>query len=140
MGPHYETWQHSAHREVTNCNDCHVPHDNIFNTLKLKTVCAIQPVLLCVLSHKVLTLSEGAMDVVPNNCIRCHENQVQNLENGVLTSTPTSHGYGKYRWDCHRETPHGELRSLSATPNAIIPVNERIIPDWITKKLNEEKK
>jgi len=28
MNPQYITWFHSSHREVANCNDCHVPQDN----------------------------------------------------------------------------------------------------------------
>jgi formate-dependent nitrite reductase cytochrome c552 subunit len=31
MAPQYATWNHSAHREKTNCNDCHVPHNNVLN-------------------------------------------------------------------------------------------------------------
>jgi cytochrome c nitrite reductase small subunit len=34
MAPQYATWQHSAHREYTNCNDCHVPHNNIATKTK----------------------------------------------------------------------------------------------------------
>ena len=30
MGPFYATWQHSSHGRITVCNDCHVPHDNVF--------------------------------------------------------------------------------------------------------------
>ena len=26
MGPYYATWQHSSHKMVATCNDCHVPH------------------------------------------------------------------------------------------------------------------
>ena len=142
MGPHYATWQHSAHKEVTNCNSCHVPHDNIVNTYYFKAQDGLRHSTIFTMrtEPQSIKLSEGAIDVVQNNCIRCHENLVQSLEDKTLTSTPTSHGYGKYCWDCHRETPHGAVRSLSATPNAIIPVNESIIPEWITKKLNEEKK
>jgi cytochrome c nitrite reductase small subunit len=36
MAPQYATWSHSAHREETNCNDCHVPHNNIFNKYYFK--------------------------------------------------------------------------------------------------------
>src|SRR5690606_28565128 len=36
MAPQYATWQHSAHRLTTNCNDCHVPHDNIFHKYYFK--------------------------------------------------------------------------------------------------------
>ncbi|HSH52035.1 MAG TPA: NapC/NirT family cytochrome c [Bacteroidales bacterium] len=25
MVPQYATWNHSSHREITHCNDCHVP-------------------------------------------------------------------------------------------------------------------
>lgn len=31
MNPQYITWTHSSHREVANCNDCHVPHNNKAN-------------------------------------------------------------------------------------------------------------
>lgn len=31
MGPYYATWQHSSHKMVATCNDCHVPHNNILN-------------------------------------------------------------------------------------------------------------
>ncbi|MCK7529866.1 MAG: NapC/NirT family cytochrome c [Marinilabiliales bacterium] len=28
MTPQFATWSHSAHRSVTDCNACHVPHDS----------------------------------------------------------------------------------------------------------------
>ena len=36
MAPQYATWSHSAHRELTNCNDCHVPHNNVLNKYYFK--------------------------------------------------------------------------------------------------------
>jgi len=42
MAPQYATWFHSAHREVTHCNDCHVPHDNFFNHYYFKAKDAIR--------------------------------------------------------------------------------------------------
>ena len=30
MTPYYATWMHGAHARNTTCNDCHVPHDNVF--------------------------------------------------------------------------------------------------------------
>ncbi len=27
MTPQFSTWSHSAHRTITDCNACHVPHD-----------------------------------------------------------------------------------------------------------------
>ena len=31
MAPQYATWKSSSHKEVATCNDCHVPHNNVFN-------------------------------------------------------------------------------------------------------------
>ena len=36
MYPQYSTWFHSSHREVAHCNDCHVPHDNVFHKYYFK--------------------------------------------------------------------------------------------------------
>ena len=30
MTPYYATWMHSSHARDATCNDCHVPHNNIF--------------------------------------------------------------------------------------------------------------
>ena len=37
MAPQYATWYHSSHRERTNCNDCHVPHNNVLNKYFFKS-------------------------------------------------------------------------------------------------------
>ena len=29
MQPYYATWDHSSHKNVTTCNECHVPHENV---------------------------------------------------------------------------------------------------------------
>src|SRR5512133_7151 len=31
MAPQFATWSHSSHRGRASCNDCHVPHNNVFN-------------------------------------------------------------------------------------------------------------
>jgi len=36
MAPEYATWNHSSHGRNTVCNDCHIPHDNVFRTYFLK--------------------------------------------------------------------------------------------------------
>ena len=37
-------------------------------------------------------------------------------------------------WDCHRETPHGRVRSLSAVPNAQVPQLPSTVPNWFKNK------
>ena len=35
--PEFATWERGSHGRVTNCNDCHVPQDNIFRKHFFKT-------------------------------------------------------------------------------------------------------
>jgi cytochrome c nitrite reductase small subunit len=43
----------------------------------------------------------------------------------------TLEGNGKRCWDCHREVPHGSVRSLSATPWVEVPAPKSPVPDWL---------
>ena len=46
----------------------------------------------------------------------------------------------KYCWDCHRETPHGRVHSLSSTPYARgLPHPESVIPLWLHEFVSSEK-
>lgn len=131
MSPQYSTWKHSAHREVTNCNDCHVPHDNIFNHYYFKAKDGIRHASIFTLRREpqVIYIKESGIEVVQNNCIRCHERLVENTGlvkymNGICKSTE------RLCWDCHRETPHGRVNSLSSVPYARIPSKQSALPKW----------
>jgi cytochrome c nitrite reductase small subunit len=39
-------------------------------------------------------------------------------------------------WECHRETPHGRVNSLSSVPYARVPLPESPVPDWIKKHIS----
>jgi cytochrome c nitrite reductase small subunit len=142
MGPQYSTWQHSAHREVTTCNDCHTPQDSIFKHYAFKAQDGLRHSTIFTMrtEPQSIKINKAALAVVQSNCIRCHDNLIQNIDTQRKSTAVTSHGYDRLCWECHRETPHGNVRSLSSTPNAIIPVNESIIPEWIQKKLNKKNK
>ena len=74
MAPQYATWSHSAHREVTNCNDCHVPHNNIFNTYYFKAMDGLRHATVFTLRREpqVIFIKSAGKKVVQQNCIRCH--------------------------------------------------------------------
>ena len=36
MSEHYAAWTKSSHHAVAGCNDCHTPHDNLFNKYRVK--------------------------------------------------------------------------------------------------------
>jgi len=105
----YVTWNHSSHRNVATCNDCHVPHDNIVHTYAFKAKDGLRHASMFTLrmEPQVIQLSAAAVPVVEQNCRRCHEQLVGEVHARAWTP-------GDNRcWDCHREVPHGRVSSLS---------------------------
>ncbi len=135
MAPQYATWNHSAHREVTNCNDCHVPHNNVFNKYYFKAKDGMRHATMFTLRKEpqVIFIHEAGQEVVQNNCIRCHSNKI--TDSKVLAYTNDYHTARTERkcWECHRETPHGRVNSLSSVPNARVPVPETPVPEWLNR-------
>ncbi len=117
MYPQYTTWAHSAHGNVATCNDCHVPHDNLLHHYAFKAKDGMKHATIFTLraEPQVIKMSEAAIPVVQNNCIRCHTNTVESAAMHGLAPD------GLRCWDCHRDTPHGRARSLSATPQVLRP-------------------
>jgi cytochrome c nitrite reductase small subunit len=117
MTTQYVTWQHSSHARSATCNDCHVPHDTIWSHYFFKAKDGLRHAAIFTLRREpqVIRLSEGAVPVVEENCRRCHG---ATIEEAALAQ----HARGDLRcWECHRETPHGSVRSLSAVPGVFQP-------------------
>jgi len=140
--PHYANWAHNSHYLVTTCNDCHVPHNNIFNKYLFKAEDGLNHATMFTLrlEPQVIIMEDETRDLVRENCIRCHEKTVK--KEFIYTVQPNYHNFLEERWclDCHRETPHGRVNGLSSTPNALtIPKSKRIVADWLNnEKKNEE--
>lgn len=132
MNPQYASWQHSSHKNVTNCNDCHVPHTNVVSKYYFKAKDGLRHAAMFSLrlEPQVIRIKEAGMVVVQENCIRCHNYQNENVSTQV-TFSEAEHGAGKLCWDCHRETPHGRVNSLTSTPNARTPKLGSPVPDWM---------
>lgn len=133
MAPQYATWSHSSHREVTNCNDCHVPHDNVLNHYYFKAKDGMRHATIFTLrlEPQVIFIHEAGQKVVYQNCIRCHEPLLKNPKFTTLfPEMATRHEQGPC-WDCHRETPHGRVNSLSSVPHAKVPLPSSPVPEWI---------
>jgi cytochrome c nitrite reductase small subunit len=139
MAPQYATWNHSAHREVTNCNDCHVPHNNVFNKYYFKTKDGLRHATMFTLRKEpqVIYIHEAGQQVVQSNCIRCHTDKI--TDSKVLNLTNEYHQYRTDRkcWECHRETPHGRINSLSSVPNARVPLPEKPVPEWLDNLMKD---
>jgi cytochrome c nitrite reductase small subunit len=147
MTPQYITWNKSAHREVAHCNDCHVPHDNVFNKYFFKAKDGLYHASVFTVrgEPEVIKALGPSIAVIQSNCIRCHEPQVTDarLEGFV----ENHHGLRTDRtcWECHREVPHGRVKSLSSVGHQIEPIKAHapadmeVIPEWLKKSMKEEK-
>ena len=117
MATQYVTWQHSSHARTATCNDCHVPHGSFWAHYLFKAKDGLRHATVFTLRREpqVIRLSDGAVPVVEGNCRRCHGPTIADV-------AVAEHTLGDLRcWDCHREVPHGTVRSLSAVPGAFQP-------------------
>jgi cytochrome c nitrite reductase small subunit len=63
--------------------------------------------------------------------VRCHE---ELLTDSKLRAYNTVTHYNRMErkcWDCHRETPHGRVNSLSSAPWARVPLPGAVAPSWL---------
>ena len=132
MVPQYATWSHSSHRENATCNDCHVPHDNVFNKYYFKAKDGLRhaSIFTLRLEPQVIFIHKAGKKVVQQNCVRCHSNLLTDTKLQTLTNFEHYKISDRECWDCHREVPHGRVNSLSSTPYARFPVKSDIIPAW----------
>ena len=141
MSPQYATWAHSAHREVTNCNDCHVPHNNIVNKYYFKAMDGLRHATVFTLRNEpqVIFIKAAGKKAVQQNCIRCHEDLLR--DDRMLLMTEDLYSFRKERSciDCHLETPHGRVKGLASAPDARVPLPGNPVPSWLKKLLKENK-
>lgn len=140
MTPHYATWFHSSHRERANCNDCHVPHDNVIKKYLFKAQDGLRhaSIFSTYSEPQVIMIKDAGKSVVQQNCIRCHEHTVNPISASNVTFENHQHGKGHLCWDCHRQVPHGRVLSEASTPYARIPKQNPVIPKWLKKLTNDK--
>jgi cytochrome c nitrite reductase small subunit len=142
MAPQYATWNHSSHREKTNCNDCHVPHNNVLNKYYFKAKDGMRHATMFTLrmEPQVIFIKEEGRAVVQENCIRCHSDLLSDEKVNKLTMVYQHQRTERPCWECHRETPHGRVNSLSSVPYARVPLSGSTLPNWLISKRNNQKK
>lgn len=134
MAPYYATWMHGSHARNTNCNDCHVPHDNFFKKWWFKGTDGLGHVAAFVTrsERQAIRAHDASAQVIMDNCIRCHKQLNQEfVKTGRIDYMMARVGEGKACWDCHKEVAHTGRSSLSSTPAAIVPYPESPLPDWL---------
>jgi cytochrome c nitrite reductase small subunit len=134
MNPQYSDWMHASHRRAATCNDCHIPHDNIFNKYFTKAEEGLKHATYFTMrwEPQVIYKDEDDIDGLLENCRRCHENTI-----GMEYLRKVQPGY--HNWlaerscmECHRESPHRTVNGLSSAPNALISQRTKSrIPAWL---------
>ncbi len=139
MNPQYATWFHSSHRENANCNDCHVPHNNVVNKYYFKAKDGMRHASMFTMraEPQVIMIKEEGIEVVQNNCIRCHEKLFDDKQMAVESQTIVQHDENRLCWECHREVPHGRVNSLSSVPHARVPKLDDPVPAWLKKMMKD---
>jgi len=141
MVPQYATWNHSSHREHASCNDCHVPHNNVLNKYYFKAADGLRHATMFTLrlEPEVIKIKDAGIEVVQDNCKRCHGFVNENITAIDWQLEDVHSGNGKLCWDCHREVPHGKVHSLSSTPDVILPQKRFITPAWMRNNVQKAK-
>ena len=139
MVPQYATWSHGSHREIASCNDCHVPHNNVVSTYYFKAKDGLRHATMFTfrLEPQVIQIKDAGIEVVQQNCLRCHEELIMTAAQQVNNRAFHSERETRLCWECHRDIPHGTVNSLSIVPNAIVPLPESPVPKWIKEITNE---
>ena len=141
MRTEFASWQHSSHREVAVCNDCHVPHNNVFNKYFFKAKDGLRHATMFTLrmEPQVIKMHEAGQEVVQKNCQGCHQNVNRDVGLLHISLEDKMHGDGKLCWDCHREVPHGRVKGLNSAPNSKVPLPVSPVPEFI-RNLNTNNK
>ena len=143
MTPVYNSWMNSSHREWANCNDCHVPHDNIVNKyfFKAKDGLYHASVFTARAEPDVIKMQEASQEVVQQNCIRCHLQQVTQVKYDGWIEEHQEKRTGRQCWECHKQVPHGKLHGLTSIKYNLAPIptdqEEMVIPDWLAEQTDK---
>lgn len=145
MTTEYITWNHSSHRDIATCNDCHVPQDNALNKYYFKAKDGLYhaSVFTMRMEPQTITMREPSKVVVQNNCIRCHMDQVTDAKMISWVEGHKESRLDRTCWECHKETPHGRVRSLSSVGYQLDPMpikqqQKEFVPNWIKNQLKTE--
>lgn len=133
MYPYYASWAKGSHSNNATCSDCHVPQENFVRRyfFKAKDGFNHSAAFALRMEPQVIQIKSSGEEVVQSNCIRCHVSQIDLTSLVTVTAEMARVNEGKVCWDCHRETPHGAVRSLSAAPHAMVERLPTAVPSWL---------
>jgi cytochrome c nitrite reductase small subunit len=87
MSEHYAAWTKSSHHAVAGCNDCHTPHDNLFNKYRVKARNGFWHSFYFTTGRfpDPLRITPKNHEVTEHACRDCHEPITDAIEHGAQT-------------------------------------------------------
>lgn len=81
MREQFEAWNHSSHKNVAACNDCHTPHDNPVSKWIVKGINGFNHSVAFTTGdfHDPIRIRDFNADVVQHNCVGCHTEAVSQI-------------------------------------------------------------
>lgn len=140
MTPYYQSWNHSSHALWANCNDCHVPHDNAVEKYAFKAMDGLYHAAIFTIRQEPQAIRprDASYTVIMNNCIRCHTQlNTEFVKTGMIDYAQVKKGEGKACWDCHTQVPHTKISNLGSSPDAIVPLPESPVPEWLKNRMKK---
>ncbi len=108
MQSQYSSWQKASHHSSATCVDCHLPHDLVrkyiakgSNGYHHSKGFTLQDF------HEPIMIKTKNSQILQENCLRCHEDMVQNLVMGATTDKDAVRCV-----HCHQSVGHGEPTGL----------------------------
>lgn len=114
MNEQYNSWSSSPHHARATCNDCHVPHDSVFNKYYVKSENGYRHSKLFTLQnfHEPIQITPMGKRVVNENCVRCHDAMTTEirLASGGVSGHENSKTGDIDCVRCHSAVAHGSTR------------------------------
>jgi len=85
-------------------------------------------------------MKEAGIEVVQNNCVRCHQDQVTDAKLAAYVDDHVENRTERKCWTCHQEVPHGSVHSLSSTKyyGKLPSDHQQSVPEWIQKSITND--
>lgn len=96
MEDQHTAWQNSGTHRRIRCVDCHLPNNNPVSHYVWKSIDGMRDVVFFHTGHvpETITLSNHGEKVVQANCIKCHTEAVERMDQS------------RKCWGCHRQLRH----------------------------------
>lgn len=102
MEAEYDAWAHAGAHRRNLCVDCHLPNDNVGVHYVWKALDGMKDIALFYSGQvpERITITEHGRKVLQQNCVRCHEQTVMNIDQQ------------RNCWECHRRVMHTRSGAL----------------------------